>query len=189
MSNPSHRGLDEAEAAEVEARKARLDDIKRAHAERNGVAHPDMAPADPGLAERALPAAGAVRTGRQLVLEAVARHYRPGDVVFPSRLAEQCGVNVAHVSVIIGKLRVKGEWPYAPCSQAVKPGSRPPRPVEPAPGPDLREPDPRPIRDGDPKADAELLVLQRVMSQLDRLPNATSRRRVLAYLIDREGEA
>ena len=46
-------------------------------------------------------------------------------------------------------------------------------------------PDPAYVPNSDPKADAELLVIQRVLSQFARLPTAASKKRVIDYLWDR----
>lgn len=54
--------------------------------------------------------------------------------------------------------------------------------------PNLRPRDPEPFHNQDPRADDELLVIQRILIQLGRLAGPVDRRRVLEYLIRRENE-
>lgn len=56
MITTNHRGLDAEDEKEIADRKRRLDLLKQEHAKRNGVAHPDKAPAlDPGDLDTELP--------------------------------------------------------------------------------------------------------------------------------------
>lgn len=183
---------------EVEARKARMHRLKQEYAKHRGESHPDKAPLHPDALDAEFPPHGAQAKSEaeqrkrptpreQEVLDVAARLYKPGDVAWPSKLASELGWPPVRASVAITGLRGKGIWPYAPAQNQERPKQRPravPPPAK-AAGPDLREPAPEPIRNTDPKADAELLVIQRVLAQFARLPDVASQGRVLRYLADR----
>lgn len=135
MIMTNHRGLDEDDEKEVDERKRRLDLLKQEHAKRNGVAHPDKAPAlDPAKLDAELPDRAShkyrARTGKprgrrpqpasawkpapkaQELLDAAAKLYKPGEPASPGKLAETLGWPSGRVSVRISDLRKRGAWPY-----------------------------------------------------------------------------
>jgi hypothetical protein len=194
---------------EIEARKAKLRSLKEEHAKRNGVAHPDKAPKlDLALVDAAMindrPAEQRISATEQKILDAAARIALPGHPPRPSAIAATVGGTPTRVSVVIAGLRKKNLWPYERCSSAPNPPgakSKPKRGLkpeavesstlkspEPTPGIACTKPYPGYVPNLDPKADPEILVIQRIIAQLDRLPSWHARRRVLAYLDSRDIE-
>lgn len=146
------------------------------------------------------PKTGGVGPAKQKILDAAAALYRPGGPASPKEIAARIGANRSTVSVAICELRKQGRWPYEPgvsgrsVSRAPAPDVRPAGDAAPSPAP-APPPQPRPVEpypghvpNADPKEDAELLVVRRILAQLARLGTQAARRRVLAYVDDRMTE-
>ena len=204
--------------AEIEARKTALRAAKQEAARRNGSEYVDKTVLDLVLPDdrqaeqritfgeaQARARGGAKATPQQrAILDAAAELYRPGEVAYPAAIAEKLGKERGSVSPQISILRQMGLWPYERCgigngrgpnpkkATAEKPAPAPAAERAPAPTPPLATTAPMPypghVANTDPKADAELLVVQRIMAQLARLETWAARRRVLAYLDDRTTE-
>ena len=185
--------LDEVDR-EIEERKARLSLLKDEAARATGKTN---APIDPAKLD-AVDATKNPSPRERELLAAAAKIYKPGDVVFPTRLADATKRPVASVSELISRLRRKGLWPYEAArgrkpdapgiteipairprrNTSETPKSSPAEPsVEPTTEPTTAEPSP-----------TEDAVIENIRGWLAELPTARARRRVLVYLADRETE-